>query len=138
MSQEKVDQHKKEKKNREKDKKKARRKKVIAIFVIAAIVGCIIGYPLGKYLYKQHDKKQKENAVVELANFDYWFSNYWSKTHEFKFETDDYGEEDNVDDYYDESYGEMDDTFYDETYEEYDNSFYDESYGEYEEGASTY
>ena len=81
MSQAKVDKHKEEKKNREKLIKKARRKKVAAVFLCAAIIGGIIGYPLGRHIYNVHQDKLKENAVVEASNLDYWFGLYWGRTY---------------------------------------------------------
>ena len=48
MSQEKVDKYKKEKKNRTRYVKRQRAKKIAGMLVFLMIIGCAIGFPLGK------------------------------------------------------------------------------------------
>ncbi len=87
MSQAKVDKYKEEKKNRAKTVKKARIKKVTNVLLGAAIVGVIIGFPLGRFAYNRYYDKKMENATVSSAMYDYWFSEYWNLHHADKFYT---------------------------------------------------
>ncbi len=81
MSQAKVDKYKEEKKNREKTVKKAKVKKVFTVLITAAIVGVIIGFPLGKLMYKYHHDKKMENATISVQLYDYWFQEYFDLHH---------------------------------------------------------
>ena len=78
MSQAKVDKYKEEKKNRAKQIKKKRRKKLVTIFVLAGMLGAIIGYPLGKVLYKKSVEKREASATIVAGSFDYWSQQYWA------------------------------------------------------------
>lgn len=77
MSQAKVDKYKKEKKNRAKTVKRARVKKVVNVLLGAAIVGVIIGFPLGRFAYNKYYEKKMENATISAAIYDYWFQEYF-------------------------------------------------------------
>ncbi|MBE5931950.1 MAG: hypothetical protein E7263_00835 [Lachnospiraceae bacterium] len=85
MSQAKVDKYKKEKKNRAKNVKKARVKKVVNTLLVAAVIGIIIGFPLGKIMYNHYYDKKMEKATISTAIFDYWFQEYWDLHHAEKF-----------------------------------------------------
>ncbi len=81
MSQTKVDKYKKEKKNRAKTIKKQKRNQYIKVCICAGILGGILGYPIGRMIYKQSVKDQAERRTVLAQNFDaytdqYWFDNY--------------------------------------------------------------
>ncbi|MGN0152193.1 MAG: hypothetical protein ACI39Q_06945 [Wujia sp.] len=78
MSQAKVDRYKEEKKNRAKNMKKKRVKKVVGVLICAALIGGILGYPLGKQMYKVSAEKRKESATVKTELYDYWVQQYWS------------------------------------------------------------
>ncbi len=86
MSQAKVDKYKEEKKNRAKLAKKKRRNKLIAVFAGAAVIGAIIGYPLGKVLYKKSVEKREETATIVATAFDYWSQQYWSANYDEMFD----------------------------------------------------
>ncbi len=88
MSQQKVDQYKKEKKNREKIKKKKRTKKVLAALLGALLLGACIGFPLGKYIYKTEKARAAANATIEADVFDLWFNRYWSANYAELISTD--------------------------------------------------
>lgn len=79
MSQAKVDKYKKEKKNRAKNIKKAKAKKVAGIFVGAAIVGTVIGVPLGRHMYNVSVEERKANATIKVELYDYWIQQYWAE-----------------------------------------------------------
>ncbi len=78
MSQAKVDKYKEEKKNRAKIIKKQRAKKATTIFVCAALAGLIIGYPVGKGLYKVSVKNRAANATFAASAYDTWFNQKWA------------------------------------------------------------
>ena len=88
MSQAKVDKYKEEKKNRAKTVKKARVKRVTRVLVGAAIVGMLIGFPLGKLMYKHNYNQRMENATINPTIYDYWFNEYWALHHAEKFFSD--------------------------------------------------
>ncbi len=88
MSQAKVDKYKEEKKNRAKNVKKARVKRVVKVLIGAAIVGIIIGFPLGRILYKHNYNQRMEKATISATIYDYWFNEYWGLHHSDKFVTD--------------------------------------------------
>lgn len=77
MSQAKVDRYKKEKKNRAKIMKKKRVKKAAGIFVGAALIGVLLGYPLGKQMYKISKERSLANATVDANLYQYWIQQYW-------------------------------------------------------------
>lgn len=77
MSQKKVDQHKLEKKNRTKKIKLHRARQYALVIIGCAALGGAIGYPFGRFLYKNNYNKRKANATVEVAQYDYWFYKYW-------------------------------------------------------------
>lgn len=77
MSQAKVDRYKKEKKNRAKMMKRKRAKKVAGVFVGAALIGAILGYPLGKQMYKISKARSLANATVDANLYQYWIQQYW-------------------------------------------------------------
>ncbi len=83
MSQAKVDKYKKEKKNRPKAVKRARRRKTASIFIAAALIGAIVGYPLGKGLYKHTVAARRANATVDSGNYDVWFDQYYTKNYSY-------------------------------------------------------
>ena len=85
MSQAKVDKYKEEKKNRAKNVKKARVKKVTRVLLGAAIVGMLIGFPLGKLMYKHNYNQRMEKATIDPIIYDYWFNEYWELNHAEKF-----------------------------------------------------
>lgn len=87
MSQEKVDKYKEEKKNRAKNIKKNKAKKIAQIFLGAAIVGILIGFPMGRLMYNRYYDKKLENATISVAIYDYWFQEYWDLYHGDKFVT---------------------------------------------------
>ena len=72
MSQAKVDKYKEEKKNRAKNMKKAKVKKIVGVFVGAAAVGAIVGFPLGKHMYNVSVEKREANATISSELYDYW------------------------------------------------------------------
>jgi hypothetical protein len=78
MSQAKVDKYKEEKKNRVKILKKQKAKKAATIFVCAALAGLIIGYPVGKGLYKVSVKNREANATFAASAYDTWFNQKWA------------------------------------------------------------
>ena len=88
MSQEKVDKYKQEKKNREKKIRKSKVRKSVAILLCAAIMGVIIGFPLGKFMYKKYAENRAANATITVEGYSYWFSNYWSEECWDRFYTD--------------------------------------------------
>lgn len=88
MSQAKVDKYKKEKQNRAKVIKKKKVKKVAVILVGAALVGTLIGYPLGKYLYKVSYEKRMADATISAGLYDYWFAEHWAANYADMFATD--------------------------------------------------
>ena len=83
MSQEKVDKYKEEKKKRPKMVKRARRRKIAGIFIAAGLIGAIIGYPLGKGLYKHTVAARRANATVDSGNYDIWFDQYYTKNYSY-------------------------------------------------------
>ena len=78
MSQAKVDKYKEEKKNREKNMKKAKAKKAAAVVICACLAGLIIGYPVGKGLYKVSVKNRAANATFAASAYDTWFNQKWA------------------------------------------------------------
>ncbi len=85
MSQAKVDKYKEEKKNRAKTVKRARVKKVAVTLLWAAILGVIIGFPLGKIMYNHYYEKKLENATISASIYDYWYQEYWDMYYADKF-----------------------------------------------------
>ena len=78
MSQAKVDKYKEEKKNREKTMKKNKVKKVIIVFLIALILGALIGFPLGRWIYNyQQEHQDKEDIFISAHEYEEWFDQYW-------------------------------------------------------------
>lgn len=77
MSQEKVDKYKKEKKNREKKLRKKRAKNYILVLLGFALLGGAIGYPMGRFIYRQNYSRRQESARVTAIQYDYWFQKYW-------------------------------------------------------------
>lgn len=77
MSQAKVDKYKKEKKNRAKTVKRAKVKRVARVLIGAALLGVIIGIPLGRFTYNKYYEKKMENATISSAIYDYWFQEYF-------------------------------------------------------------
>ncbi|MBQ8318214.1 MAG: hypothetical protein IKL53_10995 [Lachnospiraceae bacterium] len=89
MSQAKVDKYKEEKKNRAKNIKKAKVKKVVTVLICAALVGVLIGFPLGRHMYNVSYEKRMENATVSAGLYDYWMSEYMYENYGSLFETTD-------------------------------------------------
>ena len=77
MSQAKVDKYKEEKKKRAKVVKRARVKKVAVTLLWAAILGVIIGFPLGRIMYNRYYDKKMEDATISTTIYDYWYQEYW-------------------------------------------------------------
>lgn len=98
MSQAKVDKHKQEKRNREKNIKKAKLKKALSVLLVAAVVGIIIGFPMGKIMYKNYYEKKMDSATISAELYEYWYQEYWSVNHEDKFYSSDNSQEDISDD----------------------------------------
>ena len=57
----------------------------ILVAIGAAIVGMIIGFPLGKVLYKYNYNQRLERATINPTIYDYWFNEYWGLHHAEKF-----------------------------------------------------
>lgn len=89
MSQAKVDKYKKEKKNRAKTVKKQRAKKVAGMLVFLAVVGCAIGFPLGKKLYKVSVEHRKATATINTSLYPYWMQQYWDNEYSDFWMSDD-------------------------------------------------
>ena len=74
MSQAKVDRYKEEKKNRKKIQKKKKAKQVVEILVCAAILGALVGFPLGRHMYQKTYEKEKniyycyKSLNIEIKN----------------------------------------------------------------------
>ncbi len=77
MSQAKVDRYKKEKKNRAKEIKLNKLKKAFTVFIIALLLGAVIGIPLGKAIYRYEKKKAEEHATISSLHYGEWFDQYW-------------------------------------------------------------
>lgn len=78
MSQEKVDRYKEEKKNRDKIKKKNKVKKILGIFLVALVIGALIGFPLGRWYYNYRQEHQDKEEIFMAANtYEDWFNKYW-------------------------------------------------------------
>ena len=77
MSQAKVDKYKKEKKNRAKIMKRQRIKKYVTVFVVAVLLGGLLGIPIGKKAYKMSVEKANANRMVSALEYDTWFRHYW-------------------------------------------------------------
>ncbi len=82
MSQAKVDKHKAEKKNRAKTIKRKKIKKVAGTLIGAALVGVLLGFPLGKHLYNINYEKRMENATVSSNLYSYWFEQHWAENYD--------------------------------------------------------
>lgn len=78
MSQEKVNKYKEEKKNRGKKIKRKHTRDYALVIIGFAALGAAIGYPFGRFLYRQNYNKRQANARVEAASFDYWFDKEWN------------------------------------------------------------
>lgn len=89
MSQAKVDKHKEEKKNRAKTLRNQRIKKAALVFVGALGLGAIIGIPIGKFAYKEMKEREAEHRMVDSADYDTWFNDYWNKQYGDKFVSSD-------------------------------------------------
>ena len=89
MSQAKVDKHKEEKKNRAKTLRNQKIKKALLVFVGALGLGAIIGIPIGKYAYKVMKEKEAENRMVDSADYESWFDDYWDEQYGDKYTTSD-------------------------------------------------
>lgn len=89
MSQAKVDKYKKEKKNRAKIVKKQRAKKVAGMLVLLAVIGCAIGFPLGKKLYKVSVEHRKATATINTSLYPYWMQQYWDNEYSDFWMSDD-------------------------------------------------
>lgn len=89
MSQEKVDKYKKEKKNRTKYVKRQRAKKIAGMLVFLMIIGCAIGFPLGKKLYKVSVEHRKATATVNTSLYPYWLQQYWDDNYSGYWSSDD-------------------------------------------------
>lgn len=85
MSQAKVDKYKEEKKNRAKNLKKSKVKKVLNVLLGSAIVGMIIGFPMGKIMYNHYYEKKMESATISPGIYDYWFHEYWDMNYGEQF-----------------------------------------------------
>lgn len=90
MSQAKVDRYKKEKKNRAKTLKRQKRKQIFEILACAGILGILVGYPLGKQIYKINYEKRLANNTIYASNYDYWFQTYWTGNYGDLWSTVDY------------------------------------------------
>ena len=76
MSQAKVDRYKEEKKNRKKIQKKQKAKQVVEILVCAAILGALVGFPLGRHAYqKNYETRQAHPAHRRVVR---WIRRIWS------------------------------------------------------------
>ena len=107
MSQEKVDRYKKEKKNRVKTIKKQKVKKAFNIFILCVFIGCLVGIPLGRGIYKYQKKKAAEHATISSLEYDTWFDDYWVENYYDLYKGVDYennldteGSEESEDDMY--------------------------------------
>lgn len=78
MSQKKVDKYKEEKKNRAKKQRQRRAREYALVIIGFAALGGAIGYPFGRFLYRQNYEKRKANSKVEAAQLDYWFDREWN------------------------------------------------------------
>lgn len=78
MSQAKVDKYKEEKKNRGKKIKRKHARDYALVIIGFAALGAAIGYPFGRFLYKQNLHKRQAKARVEAAQYDYWFDKQWN------------------------------------------------------------
>ncbi|MCR5214851.1 MAG: hypothetical protein K6E10_10600 [Eubacterium sp.] len=81
MSQEKVDNYKKEKKNRKKTMKVNKIKKALIVLVLSLGLGALIGIPLGKYIYKQQKEEAERNRTISSLQYESWFDTYWQETY---------------------------------------------------------
>lgn len=78
MSQAKVDKYKKEKKNRAKMIKRQHARRIAGLFILVAVIGCAIGFPLGRKLYKISVEHRNATATVSTELYPYWMQQYWS------------------------------------------------------------
>ena len=78
MSQAKVDRYKEEKKNRKKIQKKKKTKQVVEVLVCAAILGALVGFPLGRHAYQKNYDKRQANKTISASVYDYWGQQYWA------------------------------------------------------------
>ncbi len=79
MSQKKVDQRKYEKYHRKEIQKKERMKTLAGVIIATAIIGIIIGFPLGRFIYNQIPKYVSPNTL------DSWVSAYVSDKEGYPF-----------------------------------------------------
>ena len=78
MSQAKVDRYKEEKKNRKTIQKKKKAKQVVEILVCAAILGALVGFPLGRHMYQKNYDARLANKTMNVSAYDYWAQRYWA------------------------------------------------------------
>ena len=78
MSQAKVDRYKEEKKNRKTIQKKRKAKQVVEILVCAAILGALVGFPLGRHAYQKNYETRQANKTINASVYDYWAQQYWA------------------------------------------------------------
>lgn len=81
MSQAKVDKYKKEKKNRAKTIKRKKIRAAAGFLILCLGIGLIIGYPLGKKIYKDYAAERAANATVESAMLHYSVQKYWAENY---------------------------------------------------------
>lgn len=81
MSQAKVDKYKESKKNRQKEIKQKKVKKAFGYVIGALIIGCAIGFPAGKQIYKVSEADRKAKATINSDIYTLWMQDYWANTY---------------------------------------------------------